>query len=262
MRTAAWISLAALAVLTQASAAEFGARADYWQSDLSGNAKAESASIPATRLSFSGLGMDTSENIPSFELFGRFGTTYRHRLSVRYWQQDYTGQTTLTQSVTFKTFTFPVSTTLKSEMDLRDVELRYAYDFWQGEEKVFHHPNAAWGIFGMKVLDLDTKLSSPAVGSAHESATAPLPVLGLGGRLGVCKYFSLEAQVDGLALDVSGVRASFYEASLLGRVDCTENLGLELGWRRWHMGAHIDSTTKVDVDATIQGLWLGLEARF
>ena len=262
MRTASWIALAALAALPGALSAEFGARVDYWRSDLSGNAKAESASIPATRLSFSGLGMDTSENIPGFEIFGRFGATRRHRLSLRYWEQDYQGQTTLTQTVTFKTFTFPVSTVLKSEMDLRDVELRYAYDFWQGEEALPRDRDAAWGIFGVKMLDLDTELSSPAVGTAHESATAPLPLLGLGGRMGVCSRFSLEAQIAGLALDVSSVRASFYEASALARWDFTEHWGLEGGWRRWHLGAHLDHATKVDVDATIQGPWLGFEGRF
>ncbi len=264
MRASTWtvLSLTILAAFPRAGAAEFGAHVDYWRSDLSGTAKAESASIPATRLSFSQLGMDTSENIPSFELFARFGDTGRHRVSVRYWEQSYSGQTTLTQSVTFKTFTFPVSTQLNSEVSFRDVDLRYAYDFWQGQEVQPRHRNAVWGIFGLKALTLDSTLSAQSVGTASEGETAPLPVLGLGGRVGLCDSFSLEAQIAGLALDVSDVRASFYEFSLLGRWDCTQNVALELGWRRWHLGAHIDSTTKVDVDATVEGPWLGLEGRF
>ena len=262
MRAPSPLFLSGLLVLSGAGAAEFGAHVDAWRSGLSGDVKAESASVPATTLTFSGLGMDTSENIPAFEVFGRFGETLRHSLSLRYWQQDYRGTTTLTQAVTFKTFTFPVSTELKSEIDFRDMDLRYGYEFWQGDERRIRRRNAAWGIFGVKVLQLDASLSSPATGTACEGSTAPLPVLGLGTRWGCGDHFSLEAQAEGLAIDVSDIRASFYDLSALGRWDFTPNLALEAGWRRWHLGAHIDSSTKVDLDATIQGPWLGVTGRF
>ena len=259
-----WAGLAVLGISAPASAAEFGARADFWQGELSGDVKAESGTIPATKLSFSNLGMDTSESIPSGEVFVRLGKTQAHRLSLRYFEQSYRGETTLTQTVTFKTFTFAASTSLLSRLAMRDIDFRYAGDVWQGkrEPDALRRPNAFWGILGIKTLDLRAELFSTAVGSAEESAVAPLPVVGLGGRWGLGKRFSLEAEAAGLAMDISDIRATFYEASASARWDFSPSVSLEGGWRTWYLGATIDSTTKVDLSATIQGPFVGLEGRF
>ena len=255
---------AVLALALPAAGGEVGARIESWHTALSGDVKAESHSIPATRLSYSGLGMDTDEDIPSGELFARFGKDDRHRLSLRFFQQAYSGQTTLTQTVTFKTFTFAASTVLSSRMQFQDLDARYEGDFWQGKaESGSAAPRSAvWGIAGLKTLSLDAELSAPGVGTASESVTAPLPVLGLGGRWTPTPHLSLEAQAAGLAIDVSDIRASFYELQARAGWHFTKNVALQAGWRSWHLKGTIDSSTVIDFNATIQGPFLALEGRF
>ena len=257
-------ALALLAFALPAAAGEVGARAEAWQTSISGDVKAESASIPATRLTYSALGMDTDEDIPAGEIFATFGDRNRHRVSLRLFDQTYTGQTTLTQTVTFKTFTFAAATVLSSRLKFQDLDARYAGDFWLGrEDPGAPAPSSAfWGIAGLKIISLETELSAPGVGTANEDKTAPMPVLGLGGRWTATRNLSFEAQAAGLALDISDISASFYQFEAEAAWHFTQNVALRGGWRTWHLKGAIDSSTKIDFDATIQGPFLALEGSF
>ena len=267
MKKALWssLALAASSLALPAGAGEIGADLGFWRGSLSGDVKAQSNSIPATRLSYGGLGMDTDKTIVPVELFYRWGETGNHRVSMRYFEQTFKGQTVLTQTVTFKTFTFAASSTLNSEMTLKDFDLDYQGDLWQEphEKDAKGRPSAFWWTGGLKLVDMSASLSASGVGTVHEGETAPIPVLGFGGRWNLPHGFSLDGGVSGLVLDVSGVKASFYELVAETRWAFSENSDLSLGWRRWRLGADIDSgSTKVDFTAQIQGLYLGLEHRF
>lgn len=255
---------AMLAAPFVSGAAEIGARATAWDAELSGNVKAQSNTVPATKMTFSALGMDTGTTIPGGEVFLRFGETKRHRVALGFFEESFAGQTVLTRDVTFKTITFTASTTVRSRLDISDVDLRYTYDLWQGEwVDGPAAPGAAWFIGGIKTVALEAQLSASGVGEVKEDVTAPIPVLGVGGRWAATRYLGLEAQIAGLAVDVSDVEARFFEASVLARLDFTKHVSLSAGWRTWSLGVDSDSgSTKVDADIELAGPFAMLEARF
>lgn len=246
---------------------ELGARPVYWFGELSGDVRAQHTALSATRLDFeSGLDMDTDRGILTGELFMKFGDPFpRHRLSARAWTQTFRGEKVLTQAVTFETFTFAAATTVSSRLGLEEVELRYAWDFWQAspDPKASNRPSALWAAAGVKVLRLDMELASPALGTVEEAVTVPFPVLGLGGRLSLGRHLSIQAEAVGLSVDVSGESVDFLEAEGVVRWDFNRYLALEAGWRRWDLGFDADSTsTDLDGSAVIEGVILALEARF
>ncbi len=247
---------------------ELGGRAGFWFGDLSGDVKVQGAAIPGTRLTYAGLGMDTQETIPTGEVYfrvGELGKPPRHCVSLRYWEQTFRGQTTLAQSVTFNDVTYSASTILSSRFTFKELDTRYAYDFWQGKpfERVADaRPSAAWGIFGVKGIGIETELFSSALGATEENVRAPMPVLGLGGRLALGRRFGVEAQAAGMAADLSDTRVSFYEAEAMARWDFSRYLALEAGWRRWSLDFDLSGSTDVDGEAMIEGFIVGLAGRF
>jgi hypothetical protein len=270
MRRILWMVVAAMAGALPARAVEveLGGRGGLWFGDLSGHVKVQRAEIPGSRLTYSGLGMDTREMIPTGEVYfrvGESGKPPRHLVALRYWEQAFRGQTTLGQSITFKGITYNASTTVHSRLAFKELDLRYAYDFWQGkplERMTDARPSAAWGIFGVKGIGIETEIFSDALGATEENARAPVPVLGLGGRWALGRRLGVEAQALGLAVNVSDTSVSFYEAEAMARWDFSRYLALEAGWRRWSLDFDVSGSTKVDGKAVIQGLTVGLVGRF
>ena len=270
MRKILWMGLAAMAGTLPARAVEveLGARGGLWFGDLSGDVKVQSASIPGSRLTYTGLGMDTRETIPTGEVYfrvGESGKPPRHLASLRYWEQTYRGQTTLGQSITFKDVTYAASTTVSSRLTFKELDLRYAYDFWQGKpfaRAVDGRPSAAWGIFGVKGIGIETELFSQALGATEKNARAPVPVLGAGGRWALGRRLGVEAQAVGMAVSLSDTTVRFYEAEAMARWDFSRYLALEAGWRRWSLDYDMDGSTDVDGKAVIEGVTVGLAGRF
>lgn len=270
MRRILWMAVAAMAGALPARAVEveLGGRGSLWFGDLSGDVKVQSAAIPGSRLTYAGLGMDTQETIPTGEVYfrvGESGKPPRHLVSLRYWEQTFRGQTTLGRSITFKDVTYSASTTVSSRLAFRELDLRYAYDVWQGkpfERTADARPSAAWVISGVKGIGIKTELFSAALGTTEEDAKAPVPVLGLGGRWALGRRLGVEAQAVGMAVSLSDTSVRFYEAEAMARWDFSRYLALEAGWRRWSLDFDVSGSTEVDGKAVIGGFTVGLAGRF
>ena len=123
----------------------------------------------------------------------------------------------------------------------------------------FAHPVRAHDHrFALVVFD---QLDERAPDDGSVSAKAPLPALGLIGRVYPVKNVSLTAEVTGFKLpkfdeDYDG---NYVDIDVYGTVNFTHHFGVQAGWRRMQTYLKIEDNKG---DFRFQGVWFGGALRF
>ena len=134
------------------------------------------------------------------------------------------------------------------------MRIGYEYD-------VFYHPRGFIGIlFDIRHTKLAARLASPIV-DEFTSATAPLPALGIVGRVYPIPEVAINFEVSGLRLpDIDPkYKADYFDWDIHGTFNASEHVGLLVGWRRISTFLQIE-TDKGDVK--FQGMWFGAALRY
>ena len=184
---------------------ELGARVSYWFSNISGNVRVDSNVIQGTTIDLKNdLGIDRSY-MGYFEIYGQFG---RHHLTAGYVDTDYSGSTNIPRTLIFGGKTYPAGSLVQAEIKLKVIDFEYLYDFLRFDQ--FLSGLSFGGIGKIMYVEGHTSSFAPALAlSGQGSFYAPIPMLGLGARLGLLGNW-LEVRGKATGSNFSG--NTFYEA--------------------------------------------------
>jgi outer membrane protein len=160
---------------------EAGVRGDYWLPDISGDLKVDANGVTGTSLDLeTNLGFD-DESYPVVEAFVGLGN---HHLRATYYNADYSGTRTLTESVTFNGETFSKDESVTSSLEYDVYDFMYQYDLLDFENVL---AGFTVGVAGrLEVFDGDVEMESSALDKIEqESFTAAIPMLGINLHLGI-----------------------------------------------------------------------------
>jgi hypothetical protein len=224
----------------------------FWRPTVSGIFASEQFGITGTDINFvNDLGFKTT----------RFGDvrlilrpSKKSRFRFQYTPISYSAESMLPREVVFNGIKYPVNLPVQSAFDWKVFRFGYEWDF------VYTDRGFVGFIIEGRYTEMNAALKSP-LNDESSTAKAPLPALGLIGRVYPIKNVSLTAEVTGFKLpkfdeDYDG---DYVDIDVYGTVNFTHHFGVQAGWRRMHTYLKIE---KDKADFKFQGLWFGGSARF
>lgn len=178
----------------------------------------------------------------------------KHKFRLQYTPVSYTSDTTFSRDITYNAIKFPVSIPVSAQFDWTVWRMGYEYDF-------LYLPRGFVGaLFEVRHTRFATNLATIGI-EEFTTATAPLPALGLVGRAYVLPEVAINFEVSGFRLpDVDpDYDANYFDWDINGTVNLTNNLGLQVGWRRMTTYLAIERDTG---DLKFQGMWFGAALRY
>jgi hypothetical protein len=176
---------------------------------------------------------------------------------VQSWSAEFAGTGSLTGDFDLGGTTIPAGDDVDTSIDLRTFDADVTWDVVPGDMV-----DLGLGL-GIKLLDVDLRVTSLTTGDeVSTDEVVPLPVLALRGEVEVGD-FALQADVSGLALDVSSVDVRVLDLDLAAAWRFGELGGvhgeLALGWRSTDFElAFEDQGSEVDAELAFSGPFLGL----
>jgi outer membrane protein len=172
---------------------EAGARGMYWFPDLSANVETTIGGVTGDFDAETDLGVK-DKNIPSGEAFVRLGNfTFR----VGYTPVKFRGDKTLTDNVVFNGRTFPVSSRVITNLDMKMLDGELQFDILR-PDLVAASFNLGL-ILKVKYVDGKVDLESSGVTEKKDSK-APIPMVGLAAGVGFLKdMVRVDARAAGMA---------------------------------------------------------------
>ena len=223
-------------------------RADYWMPTLSSDLQVDSGNLAGTNINVvRDLGFDEKKSIPTAELTLKLAE--RHKLRFDYISFAYSGRKEVASRIVFNGVVYPLSSQLKTDMELRSIKAGYELDLLRNEN--------GYLAFRLAVDSVFAKASIEAMGAISNSASASAlaPVVGLSGRLAPMPWVSLTADICGVGYDKSTV----YDGAIYADINPIKNLGLTVGWRTVRININVESKIS---DTQWSGVYGGLALRF
>jgi len=178
----------------------------------------------------------------SFRLDGYWRFLERHKLRVMYFDENRSGDKTITDEIVFRGQTYPVNTRISTRFDTVVAELAYEYAFLKGE----HYELA--GSIG--IHDLTFKLQLTAAGqnvNAQQSARAdvdgPLPVLGVHYVWEFYPRWSLDAMFQFFALKYQQYDGNLQDYNATLYYMPWKNFGFGVGWNEFRTSVNVDNAS-------------------
>lgn len=186
-----------MAFSTPSGALEIGARVYYWFPTLKTDARVDSTTVKGTEFNFQddlGVGY---KYYPSLEIYGGLG---KNHLSVMYTEANYSGNSTLTNPISFNGTPFAAGTSVSTDLKIRMFDLEYQRDLLNMENILAGFSLGAIGK--IKYIEGDAKLSAVGVG-ASDTIRVPMPMIGVGAHMGILANI-LEARAKITGISYSG----------------------------------------------------------
>jgi hypothetical protein len=205
----------------------------------------------ATRIDFKDdLGFDNSQSVIA-EAALQLGA---FRFSAGYLPLSYSGRDTLSQNITFGGQTFPASTSVKSDVDIKLYNMAaamYLVNFDDTALRVQFGPEV-----GVTVADVDMSMRDMTLGTREDvSVTAPVPTVGARGRVAFADYLGVVGRVG--YLQVRDNR--FLDADVQAEFSPVPLVGIFAGYK--YLDLKVDESS-VYVDSTFSGPYAGVMIRF
>lgn len=226
----------------------FEFRANYWFPTLSSNLKVDSGSLSGTSIDVvRDLGFDDKKPLPTAEL--TFKLAERHKLRLDYLSFAYSGNKTISSKISFNGVVYPLSSQLKTDMELRSIKAGYELDVFRNEKGYVAFRLAADSVYA--------KASIETMGAISNSASTSIiaPVVGVSGRISPLPWGSLTADICGVGYDKSTV----YDLSVYADINPVKNLGITVGWRTLRLNINVEGKAS---DTQWSGVFGGLALRF
>ena len=170
----------------------------------------------------------------------------------------YEASTILKRDLIFNGIKFPVQVPIESEFVWKVMRFGYEYDF------IYRDRGFVGMLLDVRYTQFDAEIST-ASSLLNErqftSAKAPLPALGMIGRGYVLPNLAINFEVSGLTLPrINGdYEASYFDWDLNGTFNVTNNVGIQVGWRKLSNFLRIENDLG---DLKFQGMWFGAAIRY
>ncbi|MGI8672400.1 MAG: hypothetical protein ACR2LU_07305 [Luteitalea sp.] len=179
----------------------------------------------------------------------------KHKFRLSYTPIKYAADTVLRRTLVFNGIRYDVGLPVSAEFKWDAWRFGYEYDF------IYRDRGFLGVVLDAKYTDVSAELNSP-LASEFTSAKAPIPTIGLIGRgyllpnLAITGEFSAFRIPESDSRDYSG---KYYDFDLYGTLNFTNNVGVQVGYRRLTVGYTIDSDFG---NLQLRGPYLMAVARF
>ena len=183
---------------------------------------------------------------------------HKQRFRIQYTPIEYIGSTTLKRDVVYNGIKYAASLPVASEFGWKVWRFGYEYDaFYQSRGFVGVLLEARYTSFSSSL----TSLSPFVKASEFATAKAPLPAIGVVGRGYPARNVAIDFELSGFKVpDVDPkYQANYYDWDLHGTVNFTENVGVQVGWRRMTTFLEFEHDKG---DFKFQGMWFGGVVRY
>jgi len=225
----------------------------YWIPKLSANLKLSDYNTMGVEILGTDINIKNDLGIKDENFFsGRLilQITKRNKIRFSYLPIRYEGEKSVTQSVSFGGTTYTAGTTVKTELKADIYDLTYELDALKWDVGFIGI------IVGVKYFDLYGKLEAAGV-SEEGKGQAPIPVIGLAGRIYPIKYINLSGEITGLSVG----KASIYDAEAALNVNPIKYVGISGGYRIIRFSAEGDND-KDKATLRLHGPFIALMVRF
>jgi len=155
------------------------------------------------------LGGQTSAAVGRFDGLYRFND--KHGLGFSWYTLRFTGYRDLRTEIDWGGDTYPIGTTVDSEIKFDIYKINYQYSVINSAEAELG------GLIGLHVMDFGVSLNASGIGQARaDSVTAPLPVLGLYARYNFTPRFSMYYNFQFFFIDYEDKISGGLQDALIG----------------------------------------------
>lgn len=180
----------------------------------------------------------------------------KHKFRFEYTPIKYENdEATLRRTIIFNGQRFDVALPVASSMRWNALRFGYEWDFLYRDR----------GFLGLlleaKYTDVEASVENVFVGREFVSARAPIPAIGLIGRVYPAPNVSITGEFSGFRLpDIDEeYQGRYYDFDLYGTVNFTDNVGAQLGYRSLTVFYQVDED---EGDLKLKGLYFGGVLRF
>ena len=164
----------------------------------------------------------------------------------------------ISRDIIFNGQIFRLTLPIAAEMNWRAYRFGYEYDF------IYRDRGFLGFIMEAKYTDVEARLSQFALGlEEFARARAPIPALGLIGRVYVVPNISITGEFSGFRLPTSideDYQAHYWDFDLYGSVNITDHFGAQLGYRSFDVFYLIDDEDEGTLK--LKGMYFGGVVRF
>jgi hypothetical protein len=237
----------------------------FWNPTPTGLIASEQFGIVGSNIDFAKDLSFTNTRFKDFRIVLR--PSKKQKFRVQYTPVDYFSATSLKRPVVFNGINFNVSLPIQATFDWNVWRFGYEYDF------VYRKRGYVGMLIEGRLTQMNAKLASP-IDTEFTTVRAPLPALGVVGRVYVMPEVALNFEVSGMCAVYDAnkhinlscsqqpgekYQAAYFDWDIYGTFNLTNYVGAQVGWRRM--------TTLIDVNKDtgnlkFQGLWFGGVVRY
>ena len=197
------------------------------------------------------LGFEERKNFYEGRLQIKFAR--KHKFTFEYLPLKWDADKVVTKTIQINGQTYAAGTRVQSSLDLKFFKGGYEYDFLAG--------SAGFLGFTLDVLvaNAKTQISAPALGSAfdvNEDRTAPIPMIGLIGRVYPIRWVNLTAKASGLP---AGSYGYIFDGEASLNINPIRYLGISGGYRYFVIDIKYNDNS---LDYRLDGPFVGVSLRF
>jgi hypothetical protein len=179
----------------------------------------------------------------------------KHKFRFEYTPISYSAEGTIQRDVVFNGIEFPVALPVQTDLTWKAYRFGYEFDF------IYRDRGFLGLLLEAKYTDVEASLVN-IVSDEFARARAPIPAIGVIGRVYVAPNISITGEFSGFKLP-EGIdedyRARYYDFDLYGTVNFTDHAGAQLGYRSLDVFYRIDNDEGALV---LKGLYFGGVVRF
>lgn len=187
------------------------------------------------------LGIGSGNNAFRIDAGWRFTKSRRHRVDFTWFSLSRDGSTTLGRDLELDGQTFPAGATVSSTLDLDIFKGSYSYSFLQ-DDRVDLAVTA--GLY-VAPISINVTSSGSFTGSAQQSLTAPLPVLGLRADFVIAPKWYLRSSFDVFYVSIDDYTGFITDVQVAAEYKAFKYVGFGLGFDTMHLNVEAESSTSV-----------------
>ncbi len=209
--------------------------------------------IPGSRIDFvKDLGIEQSR-FRQLKVVLRPAT--KHKFRFEYTPISYEAVGSLTANIVFNGIEFPVTFPVATDMKWKAYRFGYEWDF------VYRDRGFVGLLLEAKYTEVEATLSN-IFDTEFVRARAPIPAIGVIGRVYVVPNISITSEFSGIKLPESiheDYRAKYYDFDLYGTINFNDHVGAQVGYRSFVVFYKVKGD---EGDLRLRGFYFGAVGRF
>ena len=180
----------------------------------------------------------------------------KHKLRFEYTPISFSQEARLNRTIVFNGQRFDISLPVLADLKWKATRFGYEWDF------IYRDRGFVGVLLDVKYTNVEASLSNVLIGREFVSAKAPIPAIGVIGRVYVVPNVSITGEFSGFKLP-EGIdedyRGKYFDFDFYGTVNFSDNFGAQAGYRSLTVFYRVESD---EGDFKMKGLYFGGVARF